>query len=144
MEFQPLAPGAAGPTPLKLAPWDEIDPAVALDYHVHTTHTDGKGSVAEMAAAAPLGITTSADLSLDKRFDVIVNSVSPEFASSSSDSGINLAVWRTLTGYTGEGDKPPPVRYEYTHPLGPCTGRKWSSLLVASRKYRYFGRVKRV
>jgi len=63
-------------------------------------------------AAGPLAITSSADLSLDKRFDVIVNSVSPEFASSSSDSGINLAVWRTLTGYSGEGDKPPAVRYD--------------------------------
>jgi putative hydrolase len=52
MEFKPLVPGPSGPTLLKLVPWHEIDPAVALDYHMHTTHTDGKGSVGEMADAA--------------------------------------------------------------------------------------------
>ena len=56
-------------------------------------------------------ITTSADLTVDTRFTVIVNSVSPEFQSSGSDSGINFSVWKTLTGYA-EGEKPPPVEYD--------------------------------
>ena len=59
----------------------------------------------------PLLITTSADLTVDTRFTVIVNSVSPEFQSSGSDSGINFSVWKTLTGYT-EGKKPPPIQYD--------------------------------
>lgn len=59
----------------------------------------------------PLTITTSADLSLDARFTVIVNSVSPEFQSSGSDSGINHAVWRTLSGFSGEGEKPAAIKY---------------------------------
>ena len=61
-----------------------------------------------------LNITTSADLTVDTRFDVIVNSVSPEFQSSGSDSGINFSVWKTLTGYSGSGDKPAPIRYDQT------------------------------
>jgi hypothetical protein len=64
---------------------------------------------------APLTITTSADLTVDMRYDVIVNSVSPEFQSTSSDSGINFSVWKTLTGYSGDGaEKPAPVVYDQT------------------------------
>ena len=60
---------------------------------------------------APLSITTSADLTVDTRFTVIVNSVSPEFQSAGTDSGINFSVWKTLTGYV-EGEKPPPIQYD--------------------------------
>ena len=42
---------------------------------------------------------------------MIVNSVSPEFQSSGSDSGINQAVWRTLSRFSGEGEKPGPIPY---------------------------------
>jgi hypothetical protein len=74
-------------------------------------------TAARPRAAAPftmvaLEITTSADLTVDTRFTVIVNSVSPEFQSSGSDSGINFSVWKTLTGYGGEGDKPAPIKYD--------------------------------
>jgi hypothetical protein len=61
-----------------------------------------------------LEITTSPDLALDARFDVIVNSVSPEFQSADSDSGINKSCYIMLTGYKGEGDKPPPLAYDKT------------------------------
>lgn len=61
---------------------------------------------------AALEITTSADLTADTRYDVIVNSVSPEFQSSGSDSGINFSVWKTLTNFSGDGDKPAPIKYD--------------------------------
>jgi len=64
--------------------------------------------------AAALQVTTSADLTVDTRFAVIVNSVSPEFASSGSDSGINFSVWKTLTGWDTQGEKPPPIQYDQT------------------------------
>ena len=63
---------------------------------------------------AALQITTSADLTVDTRFAVIVNSISPEFQSSGSDSGINFSVWKTLTGYGDEGEKPAPIKYDQT------------------------------
>lgn len=47
----------------------------------------------------PLNITASPDLSLDTRFDVLINSVPPEFASSHADSGLNRAIWEILSGY---------------------------------------------
>jgi len=77
----------------------------------------GGGGTGNGSSTAALTITTSADLTVDARYDVIVNSVSPEFQSSGSDSGINLSVWKTLTGYQnnkkksdGEGteQQPPP------------------------------------
>lgn len=48
----PLAPGAPGPTPLRLAPWPALDPARPFDYHLHTDHTDGTASIRAMAEAA--------------------------------------------------------------------------------------------
>lgn len=69
--------------------------------------------------AAELDLRTSANLASDTRFDVIINSVSPEFQSTGNDSGLNFAVWQMLTG--GEGalgtatelaDTAGPVRYE--------------------------------
>ena len=66
---------------------------------------------------AALNITTSADLTVDRRFTAIVNSVSPEFQSSGSDSGINFSVWKTLSGFKsdaadGSGEQPPPIKYD--------------------------------
>jgi putative hydrolase len=52
MEFEPLCPGRAAQTELKFAPWSQVDPEVALDYHMHTNHTDGTASIIEMACAA--------------------------------------------------------------------------------------------
>ncbi len=62
----------------------------------------------------PLMITTSVDLTMDTRYDVIVNSVSPEFESSGNDSGINFSVWKTLSGYDQAKDqeKPGPIKYD--------------------------------
>eukprot|EP01046_Picozoa_sp_COSAG06_P054661 COSAG06_NODE_9807_length_1812_cov_1.398132_1_plen_276_part_10 len=73
-------------------------------------------------------ITTSADLTVDVRFDVIVNSVSPEFQSSGSDSGINFSVWKTLTGWNDDGEdddgeKPPPIQYDQEEFLSRNGGR---------------------
>lgn len=84
---------------------------------VRTANGDAEGwlpktAVSRGGSAAPLAITTSADLTVDDRFDVIVNSVSPEFQSSGSDSGINFSVWKTLTGYSGTGKKPAPIKYD--------------------------------
>ena len=74
-----------------------------------------------------LTITTSADLTVDVRFDVIVNSVSPEFQSSGSDSGINFSVWKTLTGWNDDGEeeeeKPPPIQYDQEEFLSRNGGR---------------------
>ncbi len=54
---KPLAPGPATATPLRLVPWKDIDGAVAVDYHMHTTYTDGGASVQDMVAAAtPAGV----------------------------------------------------------------------------------------
>lgn len=47
-----LPPGRPAPTPLRLVPWGAHDASIALDLHMHTTHTDGKASIAEMVAAA--------------------------------------------------------------------------------------------
>ena len=59
-----------------------------------------------------LVITQSPDLTLDNRFDVIVNSVSPEFSSAVSDSGINKSCYLLLTGHKGEGPAPAPIVYD--------------------------------
>lgn len=47
-----LPPGTPVPTSLRLATWGSHDAAIALDLHMHTTHTDGKATIAEMADAA--------------------------------------------------------------------------------------------
>lgn len=61
-----------------------------------------------------LMITTSVDLTVDAHYDVIVNSVSPEFQSAGSDSGINFSVWKTLSGYDQAKvqEKPEPIKYD--------------------------------
>ncbi len=52
-----LTAGAPLPTPLRLLPWTDTDPAIPVDYHLHTSHTDGTASVQEMAhAAASAGV----------------------------------------------------------------------------------------
>ena len=76
--------------------------------------TDGDKAEGGEASRMALEITTSPDLTVDTRFTVIVNSVSPEFQSSGSDSGINFSVWKTLTKYSGEGEKPAPIKYDQT------------------------------
>eukprot|EP01043_Picozoa_sp_COSAG02_P023401 COSAG02_NODE_1249_length_13624_cov_4.621600_3_plen_1209_part_00 len=84
----------------------------------HLSFADGDDDdVAEdkSRSARPLNVTTSADLTVDRRFTVIVNSVSPEFQSSGSDSGINFSVWKTLTGFKSDdcnAEKPPPIKYD--------------------------------
>jgi hypothetical protein len=104
----PGAPAAGGVRAFESAPLEQSEEAATEAVELTLSY----GAADSAAAVLPaLDITTSADLSLDVRFDVIVNSVSPEFKSSSSDSGINFAVWRTLSGYSGEGDEPPPVAY---------------------------------
>ena len=67
-------------------------------------------------SSASLTITTSTDLTVDTRYDVIVNSVSPEFQSSGSDSGINFSVWKTLTGFSNDDgvEMPAPIKYDQT------------------------------
>eukprot|EP01047_Picozoa_sp_COSAG01_P092022 COSAG01_NODE_23482_length_813_cov_2.526611_2_plen_156_part_01 len=62
----------------------------------------------------PLSVVPSAGLVTDTRFDVIVNSVSPEFGSSASDSGINRAVWAMLTSSSGTDGSvgPPAIHYD--------------------------------
>lgn len=57
------------------------------------------------------GLTSSPDLVHDARFHAIVNSVSPEFQSANSDSGVNKACYLMLTGYSGDGPAPPPIAY---------------------------------
>jgi putative hydrolase len=47
-----LPPGRPGPTPLRLTPWAELDRACAVDYHMHTSYTDGEASVRQMAETA--------------------------------------------------------------------------------------------
>ena len=48
-----IAPSA----PLRLLPWDDVEPARPVDYHLHTTHTDGKNTIRQMTeAAASAGI----------------------------------------------------------------------------------------
>ncbi|RMH18072.1 MAG: PHP domain-containing protein [Acidobacteria bacterium] len=47
-----LAPGTPRPTPVPLVPWRRIDPALPIDFHLHTTYTDGTAPVQDMAAAA--------------------------------------------------------------------------------------------
>ena len=76
--------------------------------------TDSGDDTAQSPAS--LTITTSADLTVDTRYDVIVNSVSPEFQSSGSDSGINFSVWKTLTGFSDDDDAemPAPIKYDQT------------------------------
>jgi putative hydrolase len=48
-----LLPGLPSPCPLRLMPWsDGKRLAVTVDYHMHTTHTDGTATCHEMAQAA--------------------------------------------------------------------------------------------
>ena len=47
-----LTPGTPTPTNLRLLPWSEFGTSVAVDYHMHTSYTDGTASVAQMAEAA--------------------------------------------------------------------------------------------
>jgi len=47
-----LPPGSASTTNLQLAPWKEVQLSVAVDYHMHTEHTDGTASSQHMADAA--------------------------------------------------------------------------------------------
>lgn len=47
-----LAPGPPAPCPLLLRPWVDLDRQTPLDCHLHTNFTDGRGSPAEMVAAA--------------------------------------------------------------------------------------------
>lgn len=91
----------------------EPEPAVATTLpeglpppHEAAEHEDG--------SLPPLTITTAADISLESQFDVIVNSISPEFQSASTDSGINLSVWKALTGYDEAAgqEKPGPIVYD--------------------------------
>jgi putative hydrolase len=49
-----LAPGIATNVELKLLPWVQVDRSFAVDYHMHTTYTDGTASAEQMAEAAVL------------------------------------------------------------------------------------------
>ena len=93
---------------------DKIEETIELTIEILPMPPSASASpvTSPVGSTVPLTITTSADLTVDDRYDVIVNSVSPEFQSSGSDSGINFSVWKTLTGFTGDaGAKPPPIKY---------------------------------
>lgn len=47
-----LVPGRPSPSPLVLPTWAELDRRVPVDYHMHTSHTDGTATVDAMAGAA--------------------------------------------------------------------------------------------
>lgn len=47
-----LSPGVPNPTGLRLLPYTDFGDQVPVDYHMHTTHTDGSASVQQMAEAA--------------------------------------------------------------------------------------------
>lgn len=49
--YDALLPGVATPTKLKLVPLAEVD-SFAVDYHMHTSHTDGTATAQEMAESA--------------------------------------------------------------------------------------------
>ena len=52
-----LSPGTPGPVRIRLLPWSQYGRSVAVDYHMHTAHTDGTASAQEMAdAATSMGI----------------------------------------------------------------------------------------
>ena len=104
----PGAPAAGGVRAFESAPLEQSEGAATEAVELTLSYRVPDSAATVLPA---LDVTTSADLTLDTRFDVIVNSVCPEFKSSSSDSGINFAVWRTLSGYSGEGDTPPPEVY---------------------------------
>jgi histidinol phosphatase-like PHP family hydrolase len=54
---EPLSPGTPSPTPIRLVALEDIDPEFAVDYHMHTSHTDGTASSRQMAeSAASAGI----------------------------------------------------------------------------------------
>ena len=90
----------------------------ALHDAVESQQTELMAGVEDTSRSSSLlNITTSADLTVDRRFTAIVNSVSPEFQSSGSDSGINFSVWKTLSGFKsdaadGSGEQPPPIKYD--------------------------------
>ena len=108
-----------------------IDPATAGTAPTATADAaaeEASSSSSSSSSLPALTITTSADLTVDVRFDVIVNSVSPEFQSSGSDSGINFSVWKTLTGWNDDGEdddgeKPPPIQYDQEEFLSRNGGR---------------------
>ena len=96
---------------------DKIEETIELTIEILPMPPSATASpvTSPVGSTVPLTITTSADLTVDNRFDVIVNSVSPEFQSSGSDSGINFSVWKMLTGYSGDAAaKPPPIKYDQT------------------------------
>ena len=47
-----LSSGQPTPTPLRLVPLADVRAADPVDYHMHTTYTDGTASILEMAEAA--------------------------------------------------------------------------------------------
>jgi putative hydrolase len=47
-----LPPGTPLPTLLAFASWPELNGRSAIDYHMHTTYTDGKATVSEMVQSA--------------------------------------------------------------------------------------------
>lgn len=91
--------------------WLEISPMPAS---ATASSVSSPAAGACMSSLPSLSVTTSADLTVDTRYSVIVNSVSPEWISSGSDSGINYSVWKTLTGYDKAKDqeKPGPIKYD--------------------------------
>ena len=112
-------------SPISTTDTAETAPTAAAD--AATEEASASSSLSPSSLPA-LTITTSADLTVDVRFDVIVNSVSPEFQSSGSDSGINFSVWKTLTGWNDDGEdddgeKPPPIQYDQEEFLSRNGGR---------------------
>ena len=91
--------------------WLEISPMPAS---ATESSVSSPAAGACMSSLPSLSVTTSPDLTVDARFNVIVNSVAPEWKSSGSDSGINYSVWKTLTGYDKAKDqeKPGPISYD--------------------------------
>ena len=47
-----LEPARPSHTQLRLLPWEAIDPVVAVDYHIHTSYTDGAANIQQIAEAA--------------------------------------------------------------------------------------------
>ena len=44
-----LSPGVHAPTKLALYPWSAYPWEASVDYHMHTSYTDGKATIKEMA-----------------------------------------------------------------------------------------------
>jgi histidinol phosphatase-like PHP family hydrolase len=49
-----LTPGRPAASRIRLVPWSEIDKAYGVDYHMHTSFTDGTADIHQMADAAVL------------------------------------------------------------------------------------------